>query len=281
MPRSNRTSATAFAVAGTLTAMTAIACAEEAMPPRRARAPVASAMPDVPAPGAGGGVKAVVVKSWGQCESGDLVWDDLNAHWSRYGNTPIRIDYANPELCGASMTYDALVASGAQTVIVSDPDTQSSQFSDQEVQDLTRYVQEGHNLIGTFLLLHWRNIDNRALAPLFGLDPTQGYYVDRSVETDFTIRSRIPLFKGLDGRYASSGYHESQEPQGHHWSPAASGDAKVIGYDRGHRAAILSYCGTTYRALYFTWMPEYLGNAQDEQVLYNAIVSGLRPACDG
>ena len=34
-----------------------------------------------------GAVTAVVVKSWGNCSSGSLIWDDLNANWSSYGSS--------------------------------------------------------------------------------------------------------------------------------------------------------------------------------------------------
>ena len=34
-----------------------------------------------------------------------------------------------------------------------------------------------------------------------------------------------------------------------------------------------------YRADLFTWMPEFGGNVQDQQVLYNAIVQGREPGC--
>jgi hypothetical protein len=98
-----------------------------------------------------------------------LIWDSLNATWSNYGTTPININYAHADLCGGPVTYDKLVASEADVVIISDPAGGLEQYSADEVSALRQYAQDGHALIGTFMLLQWRDFDNRGLAPLFGL----------------------------------------------------------------------------------------------------------------
>src|SRR5487761_51269 len=37
-------------------------------------------------------VKAVLLRSWGSCNSTPLLWDQLASSWSLYGTTPITID---------------------------------------------------------------------------------------------------------------------------------------------------------------------------------------------
>src|SRR5207244_4225106 len=107
-------------------------------------------MPDA-STGREAAVTAVVVKSWGNCSSNSLIWDDLNANWSLYGPIPIVIDYSNPSLCGASFTLHDLEASEANVVILDDPAGGNRQFTPDEVAALKTYVSEGHNLVGTFL----------------------------------------------------------------------------------------------------------------------------------
>jgi hypothetical protein len=250
-----------------LAALLSIAC----LPPTRAAGAVAKTQDTV---------TAVVVKSWGGCGSGEVVWEDLNAHWADFGSLPIHIDTANPDLCSGQITYEALAASGAQTVILSDPAGATLQFARSEVEALRRYAREGHNLIGTFLLLAYRDVDNRALAPLFGLPGDVSYVLlEGPVPLTFKIRADDPLFNGLGAHYESSGYPESQAPADGAWNFADSGRARYLAMGRDRHAAVIEHCAAAYRALYITHMPEYGGQREDQQLLYNAIVAGAQPGC--
>jgi hypothetical protein len=275
------------AVATALSTAALAAAAAPMSPPRPAAsqaAPVARAAvdpDDVAIPTA----TAVVVKSWGECSSNFLVWQTLNNEWEQYGSVRVRIDFDNPQLCAdsATITYDALVASGAQTVILSDPVGGGAHIDASEAAALQRYAQEGHNLIGTFLLLEYLDGDNRALAPLFGLSDTLGYRMIETISPEFQLRPNAPLFDGLGGSYTTSGYLSSQAPVGQKWTNEVAYPAKVVAYDAHRAAAILRHCGAGYRAYYFTHMPEYSSTSrfgvQDAQVLYNAIVDGRKPGC--
>lgn len=75
----------------------------------------------------------------------------------------------------SSFTLQDLENSGADVVIVSDPAGGLKQWSPSEVLALQAYAQQGHNLIGTFLVFQWLSNDNRLLAPLWGLSSTIGY----------------------------------------------------------------------------------------------------------
>ena len=70
---------------------------------------------------AGEGVKAVVVRSWSDCGSTGVIWREINANWANHGTTPVHIDYTIPDLCYGPVTYEALAASGADVLIISDP----------------------------------------------------------------------------------------------------------------------------------------------------------------
>jgi hypothetical protein len=119
-------------LAAVLAAIAAIVGGAAVASTGRSSSPAASPSPPVPAgapastptqpAGPDAAVLAEVVRSWGQCSSGSLVWDDLNANWQSYGTKKIKIDYSNPDLCGTTpITLSALEASGAKVVILSDP----------------------------------------------------------------------------------------------------------------------------------------------------------------
>jgi hypothetical protein len=226
-----------------------------------------------------GGVKAVVVKSWSNCDSSGVVWRTLNDDWTKFGKVPIHIDYSNPALCTGTITDEALEASGAQVVILSDPAGGVNSFSQGEADALMRYAQAGHNMIGTFLVFRWRDTDNRVLAPLFGLDPERTYNRYEGVSPVFQARAHSPLFEGVGQEYTTSGYLSSQVLWHKKWTKAAAGANQIEAHDDGRRAAILRHCGAGYRADLFTFMPEFGGGTQDQQVLYNAIVQGREPGC--
>ena len=224
--------------------------------------------------------KAVVVDSADACDSSGVIWETLNQNWSQFGAVRVRINYRDADLCGgAIVTYEALVASGAQTVILSNTTGSHHVFDASEIDALTRYAQEGHNLVGTFILLQYGAYDNRALAPLFGLDPTVTYGKLNVSGAKFKIRANSPLFAGMGGQYTAGGYLGTQTPPGNQWTDTAAGQASVLGYDTNRHAAILSYCGPGYRAFFFTQEPEYGGDTQDQQLFYNALVLGRHPGC--
>jgi hypothetical protein len=225
-----------------------------------------------------GGVSAVVVRSWGACTSGSLAWDSLNANWSQYGSIPISIDYANPSLCGSTITLSALEASGAHVVIMSDPAGGLQQYSSDEIAALQQYALEGHNLIGTFLTFRHSlgGIDNSGLAPLFGLSASGGYDLSAySVAPVFKVHNPpSQLFRNIGHPYMSLGYAFAQVPSDGGWSSNELAGATMVGGKYGRKDAVFVYEAGAYDAVYITNMPEYntAGSTADEQFLYNAII---------
>jgi hypothetical protein len=264
-----------LAAAAALAAAASALAASPTNPPlperRAAAAPARAALPD-------GTVKAVIVKSWDPCGSGGSAWETINDHWQQFGTVPVFIDTSDSALCHGTITDAALEASGAQVVIISDPSGGEQKYSQDEADALMRYAQAGHDVIGTFLVFHYRTHENRVLAPLFGLDPDRTYILDPSVPMAFHARANSPLFDRVGQDYVSTGYPQSQVIRNKKWTKPAVGDDQIEAHDLGRQAAIVRYCGAGYRAVLFTWMPE-LGGTQDAQVLYNAIVQGREPGC--
>jgi hypothetical protein len=224
-------------------------------------------------------VKAVVVKSWSNCSSGSVVWDQLNANWSSYGSIPITIDYSNPSLCADSFTLAALEASKADVVILDDPSGHVVEFTADELAALQTYAEEGHDLIGTYLTFAYpaQGIDNTGLAPLFGLPKDAGWAGgDNNIVATYKLNKKVkgvkPLFRGLPNSYVSTGYNSSQIPGDGAWSKNDLAGAKLVGINADKSAAITLYRQGSYNAVFIANMPEYNGGVQDQQFIYNAII---------
>jgi hypothetical protein len=221
-------------------------------------------------------VNAVVVKSWGNCNGGSLIWDSLNLNWANYGSISISINYSYPGLCGVSddVTLAELEASGADVVIVSDPSGGSAQWSSADAQALQQYALQGHNVIGTYLLLQYDVNDNRVLAPLFGLRPAIDYTGgDVSITPTYVERyPGLPLFRDVGNPYVSSGFNYTQTPVDGVWSANELAGARLVARTSDPRAAILVLRRSAYYGIYITNMPEYVGSTIDEQFFYNAII---------
>jgi hypothetical protein len=274
MSRSTRFSAT-IALAGLTAGILAVSAGTSlagSPTPTRGTTTAIHRQASVPA----GTVKAVVVRSWGNCFSGSLIWDDLNANWSNYGTIPIVIDYSDPALCGSGdvVTLAALEANGAQTVILSDLAGGSQQWAPSEVTALKQYAQEGHNVVGTYATFVWGGVDNSALLPLFGLSASQTYGggINPIVPTYLLKAPGLPLFRNVGNPYVSAGYNFAQTPSDGAWSPNELTTGRLAGRTSDAQAAIVVRRAATYYSIYIANMPEYNGGTADEQFFYNAII---------
>jgi hypothetical protein len=223
-------------------------------------------------------INALVVKSWGNCSSNSLIWDSVNSNWQNYGSVAISIDYSYTGLCHLSdtVTLSALEASGADVVILSDPSGNHAQFSSDEAEALRQYANQGHNLIGTYLLLQYDTSDNRVLAPLFGLEPSRDYLLSGAITPTFDERDpTLALFRNVGDPYVSSGYPYTQQPADGLWQARDLTTANLVARTSDSQAAILvqrASAALAYSSIYISNMPEYGGSPIDEQLFYNAII---------
>jgi len=212
-------------------------------------------------------VAAIIVKSWGS----NPVWGDLNVNWSTYGTIPVFIDYTT--LINSDFTYADLVNSNADVVILSDPAGGNQQYSSAEVAALVKYIKAGHVIVGTFMTFQHpdQGIDNRALAPIFGLSSSLSYTFV-GISNEFTKVANACLFNKIPGpSVMSNGYPNSQVPSSGSWMGNLG--AAIAGAESDSYVGVLSgYHKKSATAIYISSMPEYqtLGG-DDEQFLYNAI----------
>jgi len=245
------------------TVFAALAYAEDTTPPRPQwrEAPAATQQKAEPTANT---VTAIIVKSWGN----NPVWADLNENWSTYGTTPVSIDYTS--LIDSDFTYQDLVNSKADVVIMSDPSGGDQQYSSTEIAAIAKYAKKGHSMLGTYLMFEYSSIDNRGLAPVFGLSSTLDYTV-AGISNDFTRVKKACLLNKIPSSWTSKGYAYSQVPSSGSWTGNLD-KATALADSDDYVGVITVHRTKAYTGVYVSNMPEY-GNVggYDEQLLYNAI----------
>jgi hypothetical protein len=213
-------------------------------------------------------VKVLLLKSWGVTS----VWTDLKTNWSKYGTIPLTID--DSTYINSDFTYQDLVNSKANVLVISDPAGNFQLYSPAEIQAVAKYAGKGHTVVGTYLVFQWSSTDNRGLAPIFGLSKNITYNTTAvSISNQFKkTAGRQCLLKKIPGSsWQSLGYPQTQTPEpsmswAHH-----HGKARAVAEVDTCLGVITLYQATSYTGVYVSNFPEYNGGTDDEQLLYNAV----------
>ena len=212
----------------------------------------------------GKSVKVVLLKSWGV----GSVWADLKINWNDYGNTPLVID--DTSFVNSDFTYQDLVRSKADVIVISNAAGGNQAYSQAEAAAVAAYTAKGHSATGTYEVFQYSTTDNRALAPVFGLDPTLEYTHAQISNLFYKVKSEECLFTRISGNsWQSYGYDYSQVPASGSWSGNLDHATSVAESD-SYVGVITLYQSRRYVGVYVSNFPEYYGGADDEQLLYNA-----------
>ena len=212
-------------------------------------------------------VKAVVLHSAGNVISEIITnWQTITNEWYLFGGTMVYIDYTT--LNKHSITYEDIVASEADVLIISCASDPSWQFTDSEVEAIERYVYEGHGLIATSGTFYEQVPNNNKLAPLFGLDETirwstAGTDLLHLLNTTHPIFSNVPnplVFPPVPDVIPSDGRWDSNELVG----------GKYLALGHYQESAIVSFRGLVYISPVLEVIPPYYQHHL--QLFYNAIV---------
>jgi len=209
-------------------------------------------------------VNAIIVKSWGD----NPVWADLNTNWSTYGKIPVSIDHTS--LIKSDFTYQDLVNSKADVVIISDAAGGTQQYTSTEFAAIAKYAKKGHSMLATYATFEYSTYDNRGLAPVFGLSSSLTYDTV-GISNDFDRVKSACLLTKIPKTWQSNGYNYSQAPSSGTWKGNLD-KAKAIADSDSYVGVISAYTTKTYTGVFVSNMPEYLNvGGDDEQLLYNAI----------
>ncbi len=223
-------------------------------------------------------LNAVLVKSWFFLGSAASAWEELNTEWPLYGSVPIHV-YTKTLADVDTFTYQDLVDSGADVLILSDPAGGLKQYSSSEIDAIEQYAAQGHNVIGTYLLYYYDSqkriiYDNRGLAPIFGMRSDIDYADVVNITNRFhQIDPYSPLFTFLADPWISAGWPNSQTPADDHtWDDIDLAGAMMKAECDSYTAMISLHDGGSYTGIYISNMPEFNGTSNDKQLLYNAII---------
>ena len=203
-------------------------------------------------------------------------WQYLNSTWPQFGNTPVQIDYWS--LAAYHWTYDKIAATGANVLILSCPGY--NMYFPEEIEAVRQYVEAGHGLIITYG--NFRSED-RALAPLVGLTTATSLGTNTWPDPFAfdVLAPDHPLFAGLSGPYVTASPYLASPASGplggwYVGTGVILAEARPTYHGWSGYGIIVANDAGAYRGLY---IPHYieLGNLQDMQVLYNAILWAPEP----
>lgn len=216
--------------------------------------------------------KAVIVKSTGCPYDGVNGWQQLNKDWPEYGEIPIFVEIDHNTLC-SDVTYEALAGTGADVVIVS---SASGGYTAAEIAAFEQYIEEGHNLIGTYKTLGYGGFEDNSLEPLFGLNDDIAYDVRQGGILITQIVTDSSLFTGLPDPFLSSGFAFTQLPADLTWDESDLNGAHFVGKSADHKGVITLNSTPAYHAIYISSFAEQgYSESTSQQLLYNAISYGV------
>lgn len=233
-------------------------------------------------------VQVYILDSWGTDFAHLAPWDYLNANWNNHGSVPVFIDYTRFNIEG--ITYQELVDSYADVLLISssksgrmgNPVLGGYLFTNDEMNAIIQYTQEGHGLIATGLTFDSNRLPQHGsiLGPLFGLNPLNVYTHLNGIKDLHVLdpTENHPLFNSIaeyyntgDGTTLTPGFLADAE----NWTVAhlAGGEYKALSTPT-ENAAVIAYEPGAHNSVYISNFVENGSNANDKQLLYNAMVWG-------
>jgi hypothetical protein len=213
-----------------------------------------------------GTVKVLLLKSWGVTS----VWEAMKTNWKNFGKRPVTID--DSTYIGSDFTYQDLVNSKANVIVLSDPAGGGKQYSPAEIAAVAKYAKKGHTVIGTYAVFRWSTVDNRGLAPVFGFNSKIEYNNTAVGISNLFKKTKAKecLLKRITGSsWQSDGYPYTQQPATGSWT-GHLGKATAVAESDSFAGVVSLYTAPTYTGVYVSNYPEYNGGTDDEQLLYNA-----------
>jgi len=214
-------------------------------------------------------VKAVVLRSSGNVESDAITsWQTLNDQWQLFGNRMVYVDYVT--LNKENITYADIAATGADVLIISCAYDSSLgwEFTDSEINAITRYVHEGHGLIATAGTFYAGVPNNNKLLPLFGMNQYVSYY-ETGTDLLHLYNLTHPLFTNVPNPLVFPNVG-SAVPASGLWDSSELTGGSYLAMGHFNESAIVTYRGLVYLSPWFEVIPPYYYHPL--KLMYNAIL---------
>jgi hypothetical protein len=222
-------------------------------------------------------ISAALVRPWGGGIAPPVgaFWNELSTNWSTYGTVPITLNRTT-FVSASVITASALFQANPDVLIFADSAGSGISFTPAEQVAVSNFVMSGgKRIIATFVAFSGPLVDNRWLLPLFGLDPNLNlvYLPHGGQAISFTNPSHT-LAANIPATMPVSGYSDAHTPADFSWDPADY-VGELIASSQNNRNIVHHYGAQTHDAVYISFMPEYGGNADAVQLIYNCITAAL------
>lgn len=211
-------------------------------------------------------VNAVMIDSFGTDQSMFSCWDELSSVWQEYGTIPVKVDIASLNKYG--ITYQDLVESKADVLIISCSASVVREYTDDEILAIRRYTLEGHGLIATAGTLYEYVPNNNKLTSLFGMREDLNYAATFIANSNLNIlEPEHPLFTDIPSPYPVA-MSDTACPPDYSWDQDDLLGGKYIAMSDANEGAIMVHNG----AVFICHWVGCMSNNYDFQLMYNSIV---------
>jgi hypothetical protein len=211
-------------------------------------------------------VKAFVIRSSGTYWTWiTATWEKINDHWFELGANATFVD--STTLDKSNVTYEDLKNSDADVLIVSLADSPNFgwEFTDSEIDAITRYIYEGRGLIVTGDSFAVAVPNNSKLARLLGIDETIAWSTNSTRGLNI-LDPDHPLFRNIPNPYTLPFAKVTATPLGN-WTKDSLVGGEYVALGSGNESAIVTYRGVVYSSVGL----EFHATQNDVQFFYNAI----------
>ncbi|MAG58585.1 MAG: hypothetical protein CMJ83_20035 [Planctomycetes bacterium] len=214
-------------------------------------------------------VRAVLLRPWSPTASQTSgFWGALNGGWSSFGSTPLVVDTAT---FATSFTPAALLANDPDVIVLADPAGGTNQYTAVERLAIEQFLAiPGKRVVGTYVTFSFTGIDNLWLLPWFGFDPNLTLTNTGIGTPSMNILAPHPVLNGLPDPFTTSGYQYVQVPSDLSWDPADY-SGSLVARNANNGGIVHYFPGPSHDAVYISFMPEYAGGLDDQQLMYNAM----------
>jgi hypothetical protein len=211
-------------------------------------------------------INAVIIDSFGTDYPIFSCWDDLSSVWQEYGTIPVKVDIESLNKYG--ITYQDLVESEADALIIPCSASTGREYTDDEILAIRRYTLEGHGLIATAGTLYEYIPNNNKLTSLFGMREDLNYAITFIANSNLNIlEPEHPLFTNIPSLYPVA-MGQTVCPSDYSWDQDDLLGGTYIAMSDANEGAIIVYNG----AVFICHWVGYMSNNYDFQLMYNSIV---------